>query len=170
MKKKIKINIFDANSIKQAQQELLEYKKDLIRKCDMFVKLLAEVGVECCRINVESYDAFDTGELFSSISLTKGDVITNGSQYVVYTDCEYAKFVEFGTGVRGANSPHPQLNGENIDWAYDVNNHGENGWIYVKNGEVHWTKGFEARPFMLETFFDLQEYNKVKKIAKQVWG
>lgn len=82
----------------------------------------------------------------------EGISITVGSDYAVY--------VEFGTGIVGSNNPHPH------PWAYDVNNHGEEGWWYpttsddpnkkkktsADGGLWAWTKGQPSRPFMYETW------------------
>lgn len=167
-RKNIKLDVFDTNSIDQAIKQLSYYKADMIKKCELFVKALAEVGVECAKIHIQELDAIDTSELYSSMSLKKGDVITNGSQYIVYTDCPYAKFVEFGTGIRGLNVQHPMAS--QFDWQYDSHNHGDGGWFYPKDGEYYWTNGYETRPFMLETLLDLQEYSRIRKVAKQIWG
>lgn len=57
-----------------------------------------------------------------------------------------AKIVEYGIGYTG--SIYSQ---GNEDWAYDVNNHGSQGWYYKDdNGEVHWTNGFAGRYVFLE--------------------
>lgn len=58
-----------------------------------------------------------------------------------------AKIVEYGIGYTGGMN----ANGEEEDWAYDVNQHGSAGWYYRDNsGEVHWTNGFAGRYIFLE--------------------
>lgn len=60
---------------------------------------------------------------------------------------EYGAFVEYGTGIVGSNNPHPH------PWAYDVNAHGDDGWIYKgADGKRHWTAGQPSRPFMYKTW------------------
>ena len=49
-----------------------------------------------------------------------------------------------------------------------VNNHGEKGWFYFRDGEWHWTKGMPSRPFMYETSIELAE--KIVEVAKEVFG
>lgn len=62
-------------------------------------------------------------------------------------DSDHACYVEFGTGIVGADSPHPK------PWAYDINGHGEDGWQYLgDDGRLHWTMGSESRPFMYNTW------------------
>ena len=91
------------------------------------------------------------------------DVIEEGIIFRL-SDGHYAMFVEYGTGIRGSENPHPWSG--DIDWKYDVNNHGESGWWYPTvesdenptkvysdkiGGWVAWTAGSESRPFMYDT-------------------
>lgn len=112
------------------------------------------------------FPAVYTGELLNSIQSEPGAMISNGSQWIIYTGCEWAPFVEFGTGIIGSGNPHPDPGLAN--WKYDVNGHGEAGWHYYKDGGWHWTKGMPSRPFMYETGRDLRKI--VPKIAKEVFG
>lgn len=101
----IKCNLSE-ESIRKAIQELNQYKKDLNRKIEIFTEKLAQKGVEIAKMNIGAYNAIYTGELLRSINYEKGAVIENGSKYIIYTDCPYAKFVEFGFGAVGAH-PRP---------------------------------------------------------------
>lgn len=65
-----------------------------------------------------------------------------------------AKAVEYGTGIVGAAS---EASSQAEDWEYDINNHGEQGWFYVKNGKLYWTKGFEGRLIYYKTAEDIME-------------
>lgn len=83
-----------------------------------------------------------------------------GDAIVITNNVDHALFVEFGTGVRGEQSPHPR------PWNYDVNGHGEQGWWYPTDnsdpnpikrygagGSVWaWTAGMPSRPFMYEAW------------------
>ena len=74
---------------------------------------------------------------------------------------EYAVYIEYGTGIVGASNPHPH------PWAYDINEHGDEGWWYPttesdpnpkkrynkQTGEIWaWTKGQASKPFMYMTW------------------
>lgn len=75
---------------------------------------------------------------------------------------EKVEFFEYGTGIRGAGSPHPN---PPIGWIYDVNGHGSKGWWYPTDssdpnpykwtdgsGTLRaWTKGKFSRPFIYDT-------------------
>jgi len=95
-------------------------------------------------------------KLASSISVSKmekGLSITVGH--------EYAMYIEYGTGMVGAESPHPKPN----TWVYDVNKHGIKGWFYPTTeedpnpfkhyyqGQLYaWTQGQESKPFMYKAW------------------
>lgn len=160
-KKVIKFSL-DEKSIDRAIQELKEYKKLFQLKCNLLVKTLTEYGVEIAKMEVKKLDAIYTGELQNSIEgffpSTNVGIIRAGATYGVY--------VEFGTGVVGKNSPHPDPQG----YQYDVNNHGDKGWVYYDedSGTFKWTRGFRSRPFMYNTARELEK--QCIKIAKEVFG
>lgn len=53
---------------------------------------------------------------------------------------------EFGTGIVGSQNPHTDEALAKAGWKYDVNEHGEKGWIYPKDdGTFGWTKGQPAQ-------------------------
>ncbi len=70
----------------------------------------------------------------------------------------------YGTGIVGANSPHP--NAEN--WRYDVNSHGESGWWYYDENQnkYRWTKGQTANAFVYQTaeYLKKEASEKIKVI------
>lgn len=154
------------SGLQQALREVEQYKQEIINKTKILAQRLADEGVTLAKVKIMEYPAVYTGELLNSIMDEPGALISNGSQWIIYTGCPWAKFVEFGTGIVGSENPHPDTNIAN--WKYDVNEHGDAGWHYYKDGEWHWTKGMPSRPFMYETARDLA--NTIPKIASQVFG
>ena len=148
-------------SINAAIKELDKYKKELSQKATILVQKLVEAGVEIAKQEVLTLGAFDSGELASSLD---GMMYTDGAHGIIFTNCGHAAFVEFGTGVVGAGSPHPTM-----PWAYDVNQRGEKGWVYYdeKQGRFRWTKGMPSRPYMYNTARQIEE--KVVEIARDVF-
>lgn len=165
MSKRIKCSL-SQSSLQQAIREIEQYKQEIITKTKIFAQRLADEGVILAKVKIMEYPAVYTGELLNSIMDEPGAVITNGSQWIIYTGCPWAQFVEFGTGITGSENPHPDTSIAN--WKYDVNEHGDAGWHYYKDGEWHWTKGMPSRPFMFETARDLAKL--VPKIAREVFG
>ena len=70
-----------------------------------------------------------------------GNTITGG----IKTTDEKDTYKEFGTGIVGSQNPHVSEFLAKSGWKYDVNEHGEKGWIYPKeDGTFGWTKGIPA--------------------------
>lgn len=127
----------------------------------MLTLSLVEQGVELAKQNADYMSIYDTGELVDGIIPEFRD----GKGYVV-SSAPHSAFCEFGTGIRGAESPHPEpgLAG----WKYDVNNHGEEGWWYMgDDGEWHWTAGMPSRPYMYNTAQALKDL--IVPSAKEVF-
>ena len=75
----------------------------------------------------------------------------------VWTNDMVIIFNEMGTGITGANNPHPNPDGPFKSWRYDVNEHGEKGWIYPKeDGTFGWTKGLPSRHMFYDAFNDIK--------------
>lgn len=164
MAKKISFSL-SPSSIQAAIKEVKAYQSDLNRKCELLAQRLAEEGVILAKVKIMQFPAVYTGELLNSIQNEPGAMISNGSRWIIYTGCDWAPFVEFGTGIVGSENPHPDTG--LASWKYDTNKHSEAGWHYYKDGEWHWTKGMPSRPFMYETGRDLRKI--VPKIAREVF-
>ena len=160
-RKVIKFSL-DEKSIDRAIKELQAYKKEFERKCNLLVKTLTENGVEIAKMKVKELGAIDTGELHNSIE----GFFPSSNVGIIRAGATYAVYVEFGTGVVGKGSPHPDPQG----YQYDKNNHGDIGWLYYdeRKGIYRWTKGFRSRPFMYNTAKELER--KCIEIAKEVFG
>lgn len=153
---KLKLN---SQSIDQALKELKAYQKKVDAAGENLTHSLTEQGVALAQLNALFMSAYDKGELVNGIESQY-----QGTKGYVKSTAPHSAFVCFGTGLRGAQSPHPEpgLAG----WRYDVNEHGEAGWWYWKDGEWHWTAGMPSRPFMYDTARMLR--NMVVPTAKEV--
>lgn len=156
----IKLNPKD---IDRAIREVKAFKKEFIRKCEQLVETLTEYGAEVARLQIKQLDAVYTGELMNSI---EGYYSPTSQVGIIKADTLYAAYVEFGTGVVGKSSPHPDPQG----WVYDVNKHGEKGWVYYDEnlGAFVRTKGFKSRPFMHNTARQLEK--ECARIAEEVFN
>ena len=134
-------------SIEDAIREVKEYKRKLNDRVKALIRELADKGVEIAKAQVRELGAVYTGQLEESIT---GFFDEETGLGIIRTDCPYAIYVEFGTGVVGERNPHPEpIEG----WQYDVNEHGDKGWWYFneRDQKWHWTKGMVSRPFMYNT-------------------
>ena len=152
----------DEKDIDRAIREVKQFKKEFLEKCDRLIEALTDEGVKIAKIQVAQLDAVYTGELMNSI---EGYYSPTTNVGIIKAGAYYAAYVEFGTGVVGSQSPHPNPDG----WQYDVNGHGDKGWVYYDDysGKFRWTKGFKSRPFMYNTARELERI--CKKIAEEVF-
>lgn len=157
--RKIVVNL---GNVSVAIEELEKYQKRVESNIKEFLTRLLETGVEISKAKIMELGAIDNGELYNSLSYM---LYKEGNKGIIFTDCSHACFVEFGTGIKGANSPHPTM-----PWAYDTNGHGEDGWYYydTEQGRIRFTKGMPSRPFMYETTKELEQ--RAVEIAREVFS
>ena len=101
----------------------------------------------------------DTGLLRESIHLQVKDTAT-GVEGRVYTNVEYAPYVEFGTGIKGNGTYPYKVEGLNLEYK-------NKGWAYYDEDKGEWiyTKGQKAQPYMYPA---LKTHEKtIKKILKE---
>lgn len=137
-----------------------ENSKELIRK----LKKLSDVDTEQVLNKATAYchgQAKDlcpvgkTGALRESIHM---QFIKKGRQSggKVYTNMEYASYVEFGTGIKGNGSyPHADKLPRDMELTYR-----DTPWWYTKDkGDTFiYTKGQMAQPYMYPALADSEEY------------
>ena len=165
-----------ASGIRQAINELRQYKSDVDRKVTELIRELITEGEN----HVAAYIATNisaTGELLRGINST----LVNDRLGLVEVNGEYAVFVEFGTGIVGSEHQHPDVAILSW-WVYDSEGHGNLGWWYpseatdlnptkyqATNGKWYaWTKGMPSRPFMYESAQRLR--NEVMPVARRVFN
>lgn len=153
---KLKLN---TESLNRALKELKAYQKKVDAAGQNLTHSLTEQGVALAQLNASYMSIYDTGELVRGI-----DSQYQGDKGYVVSSAPHSAFAEFGTGIVGATSPHP--NPTLAGWKYDVNQHGEEGWWYWKDGEWHWTAGMPSRPYMYDTAQMLRQM--VVQTAKEV--
>ena len=159
--------------VADAIKELEAYKKEVETKACLLVERLTDTGADLVRIKIVSMDAYDTGELLSGVSGYYSPSLNIG---FVRVTSDHVAFVEFGTGVVGKGSPHP--NAEYLSkaaWGYATGGKifttkdGRTGWIYpTDDGGYRFTEGMGSRPFMYETALELQR--EFPRLAMEVFG
>ena len=154
---------FSLDEIDRAIQEVKDFKKEFLEKCNRLIEALTDEGVKVAKLKVQELDAVFTGELMNSIEGYYSPTYNVG---IIKAGAYYAAYVEFGTGVVGSASPHPNTQG----WQYDINGHGDEGWVYYDDysNDFRWTKGYKSRPFMYNTARELEK--ECARIAKEVFG
>ena len=144
---KLKLN---TDSINQALKEVKAYQRKVESAGERLTHALTEQGVSFAQLNASYMNIYDTGELVRGI-----DSEYRGAKGYVLSTAPHSAFCEFGTGAVGKGSQHP--NPSLAGWKYNVNNHGQAGWWYWKDGDWHWTAGMPSRPYMYDTARMLRE-------------
>lgn len=139
------------DSIEGFEQLLLEKKRELPQVAVSIVQRVSEVGLK--------------NNYASTITLpvkNEGNKITGG----IKTTDEKDTYKEFGTGIVGSNNPHVSAFLARAGWKYDVNEHGEKGWVYPKgDGTFGWTKGIPAQKKFYNAILEMQ--SEFPNIAKE---
>lgn len=163
MPKVIHIDLSVNYSVDAAISELDKIVAEIRRRTQQLVERLTNEGVQIARVQVQRLDAIYTGGLLESI---EGFYDNSSHVGIIRAGAYYAAYVEYGTGIVGKANPHPDPDG----WVYDVNQHGEEGWVYLNpnDGRFHVTAGMAARPFMYNTALELKSI--CAQIAREVFA
>jgi hypothetical protein len=165
--RKIKFDIFDLKSIEHAIDSTNVLASDIEDALDKAIDDLAT------KASIRAQFEYSKMNLAGSDVASKFKVKRSTYGFVIYNTSDHSDFVEFGTGIVGANSPHPESS-EN-GWVYDSNGHGEKGWIfplsssdiakytgvvrYTKSGMAYVrTRGMISRPVMYNVYKYLNRY------------
>ena len=127
---RIVINPFDPKSIAQAEKLVRQYKTDLERKEQEFVRRLAEIGVSISSAGFSTADYDGVNDVVVGLQKTE-----NG--YAVVASGKTVGFIEFGTGVR-----YPEWDGSDVE--YTPPPHGSYGKGQGKNPWGWWFRGSEG--------------------------
>ena len=148
--------------IKQCVSGAEQYKRDIKKKVSDVLQAVADKGKEICLERCSWLHIHDSGKLMDSIEAVVD--VTTGKAFV-RANCDYAVFVEFGTGLVGERQSYPNTAKVNeAGYIYNGGAHHVNvgtpyeGWYYPKHGVWIFTQGYRSRPFMLETAEQLKEW------------
>lgn len=170
MSKKISISL-SPKSIDHAIKELNQYKDDLRRKNDEFVRRLAELGIPIIDQNIASAagDSDKSHDTYIKIN-SFGDY----SQVVLVTEGIDLLFIEFGAGIfyngSAGSSPHPK--GKEL--GYTIGSYGKGQgkndyWFYyADSGESVMSHGTEATMPVYRASVEITQ--NIRRIAQEVFG
>ena len=141
------------DSIEEYKKMLENYKEQIPQKAENIVRRVSEIGLKAVTEGEKGYSA-------KLLDLTNdGSKISGG----IETTEEKDTYREFGTGIVGSQTPHPDLMS---GWVYDVNEHGEKGWIYPKgDGTFGWTKGLPSEKKFYNAMIKMED--SLGEIAKE---
>lgn len=116
---KLKLNAFSLSDFTEAKQKVMAYRHGLVRKCDIFVRQLAQKGIIVGQDSLDSGDGYGKYITFG-IELEHGQYGCKGLMYATSTgiiksqwmtkdgvkeaDVSPLLMVEFGAGLRANNA------------------------------------------------------------------
>lgn len=149
----------NGTSVANCINYLEAYAKRLEKLGENMTQELTETGVMLAQQNAAYMDIYDSGELVDGI-----DSSYKRNKGYVESNAPHSAFCEFGTGIVGQSTQHPE---PAPGWKYDVNAHGEDGWWYYDDyGRRMWTKGMPSRPYMYDTARMMR--GRIAQMAKEL--
>ena len=183
MSRKITFDLSVA-SVRQAQKELMQYKRDLLAKCETFVTRLSEIGIRVAKQNLGqfgSYIVFDTEVDDSSDGIKAVLVATNtGLIHSEWRTADGTKsadvspilMAEFGSGLRAKKNPFGEhMSPKMGTGTFPDQTHAEDpqGWWYqTLDGEWHHSYG--VTPTMPMYKASAAIFDNVRTVAREVFG
>lgn len=152
----------DAGEIMKAASIFKGMQDEVRKRISQAIKNSLEEGLEYMIPKIP----VDTGDLRESAHVVFKEGSLEGELVV---DSDHAIYVEFGTGIVGKNSPHPE---KDSGW-YDVNNHGEKGWVIIlSSGEYRTTRGQIGKHFFYDTRLYVEERLNywLDELFKDIWS
>jgi hypothetical protein len=169
--KTIKMSL-STKSIENAKKELIAYKQEIREKVQQAVVELVAYGFEVCKATIVEMNIPDTGHLLSTVNSFFDAGTMRG---FIRVSCDYAVFVEFGTGTRGMATPYVGEAMAKTSYkymggtTYVTLSDGRVGWYYpADDGTWKFTEGLPSRPFMYETAQEIRQNANV--IFREVFG
>jgi hypothetical protein len=169
--KKIKISL-STNSIQNAKKELQAYKQEIREKAQEIVLELTILGAEVCKATIVEMNIPDTGHLLGSVASFYNAGTMEG---FIRVSCDYAVFVEFGTGTKGIGTPYIGEAMSKVGYkymggtTYVTLSDGRIGWYYpADDGTWKFTEGLPSRPFMYTTAQEMRQ--NLDSIVREVFG
>lgn len=132
------MNINAKDEIRLSLSSLDDYIKTLELKQEQIIKATQNIATRL---------AEEAGkDTYKSVVIIPAEVQDNTAIAYAKSTNEVDTYKEFGTGIVGSQNPHIDEALTKSGWKYDVNKHGEKGWVYPKeDGTFGWTKGQPAQ-------------------------
>lgn len=168
------------SSIRQLQQDLEQYNKDLVNRCQEFVRRLAESGIEVAKQNTGNFGHYivfsvktepnDSGCKGVLLATETGKIISQWQTKdgIKSADVSPLLMVEFGSGWRAENPMDVPGVGQGTfpgqTHAFD-----KEGWYWTDiDGNLHHSYGITPQTPMYKASLEMQ--NRIIEVAQDVFG
>lgn len=166
--------------IENLKKQLIDYKSNLNKKCETFVRKLAEAGIEVAKHNTGSFGTYITFSvkteqnkngckailIATNTGIIKSEWKTQDG--VKSADISPLLMCEFGSGLKAENPMNVPGVGTGT---FPGQTHATDpqGWWYMDlNGEWHHSYGISPKAPMYHATMEIQQ--KVTQVAKEVFG
>lgn len=150
-----KIDIFDKDSINNAIQRMRKLEKRIYEMQRRFIirslEWIRDRANELLSQRVYSFP--------NTANVKDGWKINQISKdlWQLVNENPLAGYIEFGVGLKGQLSQHKAAS--DVNYQYDVNNHGEKGWNWYNEDlgvGMRGFTGYEGKSFLYDAFFEYQ--------------
>ena len=176
MAKKLKLTL-SHSSIDELKKELIQYKNDMQKKCDVFLLRLCEAGYTAAR-GVMAEHIF-SGETISGLSVED----LGNNRFALCARSKAILFFEFGAGVKYSSQTHPKSEENGMGaGTYPGAGHWNDpkGWWYptddarlIRKYDASgqgWAHSYGNPPYMPMYKASREMISSIEKIAKEVFG
>lgn len=182
MRTKIRMTL-SPTSVKQAQNELLKYKKELLKKCQLFVDALAREGITVASAMSGVYGQYILFERETEPTETGAKAIMYATNTgIIHSQWQLADgtvreadvspllMAEFGAGLKANNSDVAKKYGMGTG-TFPGQTHASDpeGWWYMDLSGV-WHHSYGIDPPMPMEHASIAMCFLIADIAKEVWG
>jgi len=177
---KITANL-SVKSIRAAQKQLRQYKKDMIAKCEKFVTVLANKGILVGEDNLGGYGNYITFKLETDpkrygvravLSATNTGIIKSEwrtKDEVREEDVSPILMAEFGSGLRANNVRANEFGMGTGTFPHQTHAEDPEGWWYMDlNGEWHHSYGVTPTMPVGKAYAEILD--QIHDTAKEVFG
>lgn len=179
-KKVFKLNPLSSISITALQKQLQEYRDSLDKKCERFVRELAESGISVAKVNTGNFGKYlaftvqsiRTADGYKAVLLATNTGIIHSEwrtkDGVKTADVSPLLMCEFGSGLRAKNPMNVPGVGTGT---FPGGTHGDDpeGWWYMDLDGV-WHHSYGMTPKMPMYHASLAIMSNVQRVAKEVFG
>lgn len=178
MAKRVFKTDLSVKGIENLKKQLEDYKKDLVRKCDLLAQRLAEIGLTVAEAKVDESPLGKYVNLKVETSKTKVSskaiIIAVGE---IKRSEKYAPFstllaIEFGAGIyhNKIKNPKSEELGFGVGTFPNQIHAFEDGWYFWDEKEEVWRYTHGVRATMPMYNADIEIIKSIKAIAREVFG
>lgn len=169
------------SGIKALQKQLKDYKKDLVNKCEDYVRRLAEIGIETAKHNTGNFGRYITFSVKTEpnkdgctalmIATETGKIVSTWQTKdgIKSVDVSPLLMAEFGSGWRAENPMNVPGVGQGTFPDSQGHAFDREGWYWQDlDGNWHHSYGITPKMPMYNAYLKMER--KIFETAKEVFG